>query len=51
MSGKGLVAAAIVFLTCMTLLEFATGFLVDWFWFAAVGYRSVFWTIIGSQIG
>ena len=40
-----LLMALIVVVTCLILLGLMADFLVDWLWFSAVGYLSVFWTI------
>src|SRR5262245_36863897 len=44
-----LIIAAIVVLTCLILLGFTAGFLVDWLWFSAIGYSGVFWTTIAAE--
>ena len=44
-----LLIALIVVVTCLILLGLMADFLVDWLWFSAVGYLSVFWTIIIAE--
>ena len=49
---RGVVAlliALIVVVTCLILLGLMGDFLVDWLWFSALGYLSVFWTIIIAE--
>src|SRR6202049_1125317 len=43
------IIAAIILVAGLTLLGLAGDFLVDWAWFSAVGYLSVFWTILGAK--
>jgi len=43
---RALIVIVIIFLICLILLELISSFLVDWLWFAAVGYLGVFWTTI-----
>ena len=43
------IIAAIVLVAGLTLLGLVGDFLVDWAWFSAVGYLSVFWTILGAK--
>jgi uncharacterized protein len=43
------IIAAIVLVAGLILLGLAGDFLVDWAWFSAVGYLSVFWTILGAK--
>ena len=43
------IIAAIVLVAGLTLLGLAGDFLVDWAWFSAVGYLSVFWTILSAK--
>lgn len=43
------IIAAIVLVSGLILLGLAGDFLVDWAWFSAVGYLSVFWTILGAK--
>ena len=40
---------AIVVVIGLILLGLADNFLVDWLWFSAIGYSSVFWTTIGAE--
>jgi uncharacterized membrane protein (UPF0182 family) len=44
-----LIIAVIVILICLILLGLISGFIVDWLWFSAVGYWSVFWTTIVAE--
>ena len=44
-----LLIALIVVVTCLILLGLMADFLVDWLWFSAVGYLSVFWTIVIAE--
>ena len=49
---RGVVAlliALIVVVTCLILLGLMADFLVDWLWFSAIGYLSVFWTVIVAK--
>ena len=41
--------AAVAVGICLILLGLASDFLVDWLWFSAIGYLSVFWTTIGAE--
>ncbi len=43
------IIAAIVLVSGLILLGLAGDFLVDWAWFSAVGYLSVFWTILSTK--
>ena len=43
------IIAAIVLVSGLILLGLAGDFLVDWAWFSAVGYLSVFWTILSAK--
>jgi uncharacterized membrane protein (UPF0182 family) len=43
------IIAAIVLVVGLILLGLLGDFLVDWVWFAAIGYPGVFWTIIGTK--
>jgi len=51
MTGKTLAAAMIALFACLALLKITGGLLVDWLWFSAVEYPSVFWTIIRAKVG
>src|SRR6476646_1376610 len=44
-----LLVAVIIFGICFVLLSSTAGFLVDWLWFSAVGYFSIFRTIIVAE--
>jgi uncharacterized membrane protein (UPF0182 family) len=41
-----LAIAGVVILAGLIMLGLASGFLVDWAWFASLGYLDVFWTIV-----
>src|SRR5436190_1672633 len=43
------IIAAIVLVVGLILLGLTGDFLVDWAWFLAVGYPSVFWTLVGAK--
>ncbi|MCK1333045.1 UPF0182 family protein [Bradyrhizobium sp. CW9] len=45
----GLIVAAVVIGICLVLLALASDLLVDWLWFASIGYLQVFWTTIGAK--
>ena len=49
MPRRGIAVAVIVIVACLIVLGLASSFLVDWAWFSAVGYLSVFWTILGAK--
>src|SRR6516164_3936704 len=49
MPRRGITVAVIVILACLIVLRLASGFLVDWAWFSAIGYLNVFWTILGGK--
>ena len=44
-----LIIAGIVGAIGLILLGLTSDFLVDWLWFSAIGYLSVFWTTIGAE--
>ena len=44
-----LVIALVFFATCLILLGSTVDFIVDWLWFSAIGYLSVFWTVIVAK--
>jgi uncharacterized membrane protein (UPF0182 family) len=46
----GVAVALVVVVAALLALGFTTDFLVDWAWFAALGYGAVFWTVVGSKI-
>ncbi len=48
-TARAFIVAAIIFVICLILLGLISGFLVDWLWFSAIGYSSVFWTTIVSE--
>src|SRR5215813_13568489 len=43
------IVVVIIFLICFILLGIIGGLLVDWLWFSAIGYLSVFWTTIVAE--
>jgi len=45
----GLIVAVVVIVTCLILLALASDLLVEWLWFASIGYLQVFWTTIGAE--
>jgi uncharacterized protein len=49
MRWRGTAVAIILIVACLYVLGLATDFLVDWLWFSAVGYLSVFWIIFGAK--
>ncbi len=50
MRQKGIVLAIAVVVIVLIALGLTTDFLVDWVWFSAVGYVSVYWTILAWKI-
>jgi uncharacterized protein len=38
-----------ILVTCFILLELVASFVVDWFWFSAVGYLDIFWIRIVAE--
>jgi len=46
---RALLVAVIIFWVCFVLLSPTAGFLVDWLWFSAIGYFSIFRTIIVAE--
>jgi uncharacterized protein len=50
MRHRGRVLAIAVVVAALIVLGLTTDFLVDWAWFSAVGYLSVYWTILGGKI-
>jgi uncharacterized membrane protein (UPF0182 family) len=49
MPWRGIAVALIVIVACLTVVGFVADFLVDWAWFSAIGYRDVFWTVLGTK--
>src|SRR5713226_8269601 len=45
----GFTIATVAVVICLTLLKFASDFLVDWLWFSSIGYLQVFLTSIGAK--
>ena len=50
MALRRIAVAIIIIAACLIALGLAADFLVDWLWFSAVGYRDVFWTILGAKV-
>src|ERR1019366_5040701 len=50
MRSRRIVLAIAVIVACLIALGLASDFLVDWTWFASVGFLGVFWTIVGAKI-
>ena len=46
----GLALALVVVVILLIALALTTDFLIDWAWFSAVGYGSVYWTILGAKL-
>jgi uncharacterized protein len=46
----GIVLALVVVVISLIALAVTTDFLVDWAWFSAVGYVSVYWTTLGAKL-
>ncbi len=51
MRGRSIAAAIAIFVAALVVLAMASGFLVDWAWFASIGFSPVFWTIVGAKAG
>src|SRR5262249_5933625 len=45
----GFIIAAIIVGICLILLGLVGDVLVDWMWFAAIGYPQVFWTTVSAK--
>ena len=50
MQSRRIVLAIVIIAACLIALGLASDFLVDWTWFASVGFSGVFWTIVGAKI-
>lgn len=46
---RALLVVIAILVTCLILLEVIASFLVDWFWFSAVGYLDIFWIRIVAE--
>ena len=46
---RALLVGVIIFWICFALLSPTAGFLVDWLWFSAIGYFSIFRTIVVAE--
>ena len=42
--------AIAVIVACLVVLGRASGLVVDWAWFASIGYASVFWTVFSARL-
>ena len=51
MRGRSIAAAIAIFVAAVVLLAAVSGFLVDWAWFASIGFSAVFWTIVWTKAG
>ncbi|HUB47708.1 MAG TPA: UPF0182 family protein [Acetobacteraceae bacterium] len=51
MRGKGIAAAAAVFVVCLIVLGRTSGLAIDWAWFSSIGHVDVFWTILFARLG
>jgi uncharacterized protein len=49
MRRSGIALAIAVVVTALIALGLTADFLVDWAWFSAVGYLSVYWTMLGGK--
>jgi len=47
---KGIAIAIAVVVALLMILGFTTDFLVDWAWFTALGYFSVFWMVLWGKV-
>ncbi|MET0531355.1 MAG: UPF0182 family protein, partial [Microvirga sp.] len=50
MPWRGFAIAAAALVACLTVWGIVADFLVDWVWFAAIGYLEIFWTIFRTKI-
>ena len=41
---------SIVIVVGLIILSLTSALLVDWAWFAAIGYVQVFWTMLGAKV-
>ncbi|HUA51263.1 MAG TPA: UPF0182 family protein [Candidatus Sulfotelmatobacter sp.] len=46
MPWTGIAVAGVVVVAVLVILGLSSGFLVDWTWFASLGYLDVFWTVV-----
>ena len=46
----GFIIAASIVAIGLILFAVVGDILVDWMWFASIGYKRVFWTTIGAKI-
>ena len=50
MRWRRIMVASVVIVACLIALSLTSDFLVDWLWFATVGYLDVFWTTFGTKV-
>jgi uncharacterized protein len=50
MRWRGIMVAGVVIVACLIALSLTSDFLVDWLWFATVGYLDVFWTTFATKV-
>jgi uncharacterized membrane protein (UPF0182 family) len=51
MRGRSIAAAIAAFVVVLVVLALASGFLVDWAWFASIDFSAVFWTTVWAKVG
>jgi uncharacterized protein len=44
------IAVVMMVIVALAILGLTSALLVDWVWFAAIGYLQVFWTVLGTKI-
>src|SRR5579871_603719 len=49
MPWTGIAVAGVVVVAGLVILGLSSGFLVDWAWFASLGYLDVFWTVVVTR--
>src|SRR5579885_678967 len=49
MPWAGIAVAGVVVIAALIMLGLTSGFLVDWTWFASIGYVDVFWTAVVTR--
>ncbi len=49
MPWTGIAVAGVVVVAALIMLGLTSGFLVDWTWFASIGYIDVFWTVVAAR--
>jgi uncharacterized membrane protein (UPF0182 family) len=50
MRWRNVAAALAIVVAALVALALASGFLVDWVWFASLGFVAVFWTIVVAKV-